>query len=367
MQRADGRQHVALRLAQFLQRHCFWLLVGCYAFAALWPVPGQRMHKWRWTPVALPAAEFTLPLVLLALLLFCAAVQADVAKIRAIGSRPWALVWGTLAVWAAPALLVLVASAVLPLIVDRESTAELLVGLALVASMPVANSSVGWTQLVRGNLALSLALVLVTIFLCPWVTPWLLGWLRLTLSSPDQASFQSLIENFSGALFILWVVLPTAAGLACRYALGGDRVAAGGSWISLSSVGALLVLNYVNAALALPEVLQQSRFSVLATTAILAAALSAIGLAAGWLIARLMRLEPETRLALVFGLSMKHTGLALLLAGAMLAHERLAILMIVLATLAQHLLAGLVEWRVAGSREQGAGNGEPKQTRPGAG
>ena len=55
-----------------------------------------------------------------------------------------------------------------------QSTAGLLVGLALVASMPVANSSVGWTQLVRGNLALSLALVLVTIFLCPWVTPWML-------------------------------------------------------------------------------------------------------------------------------------------------------------------------------------------------
>jgi hypothetical protein len=42
---------------------------------------------------------------------------------------------------------------------------------------------------------------------------------------------------------------------------------------------------------------------------------------------------------------MKHTGLALLLAGAVLAEERLAILMIVLATLAQHLLAGLVQLR----------------------
>ena len=153
----------------------------------------------------------------LALLLFCAAVQTDVAQIRAIGSRPWALLWGTLAVWIAPALLVLVAAVVVPLVVDGPSTAGLLVGLALVASMPVANSSVGWTQLVRGNLALSLALVLVTIFLCPWVTPWMLGWLRLTLSAPDQAYFQTLIDSFSGAFFIIWVVLPTAAGLACRH------------------------------------------------------------------------------------------------------------------------------------------------------
>ncbi len=47
----------------------------------------------------------------------------------------------------------------------------------------------------------------------------------------------------------------------------------------------------------------------------------------------------------MFGLGMKHTGLALLLAGAVLAEQRLAILMIVLATLAQHLLAGVVQWR----------------------
>jgi bile acid:Na+ symporter, BASS family len=310
------------------------------------------MRQWRWLPAALPAAEFTLPLVLLALLLFCAAVQTDVAKIRAIGARPWALVWGALAVWVAPVLLVLVAAVCLPLTVDRAATAGLLVGLALVASMPVANSSVGWTQLVGGNLALSLALVLFTIFLCPWVTPWLLGWLRLTLSSTDQVYFQTLIDSFSGAFFIIWVVLPTAAGLACRHAMGSERVAAIGGWISLTSVLALLLLNYLNAALALQQALRESPPAVLVTTAVLAVALSAVGLAAGWLIARLMREDAETRLALMFGLSMKHTGLALLLAGVVLVHERLAVLMIVLATLAQHLVAGVVQWRVA-RREEG--------------
>ncbi len=292
----------------------------------------------------MPAVDVTLPLMLLSLLLFCAAVQTEVSQIRAIGARPWALVWGTLTAWIAPALLFLVAAVIVPVVVDRESTAGLLVGLALVASMPVANSSVGWTQLVRGNLALSLALVLLTIFLCPWVTPWMLGWLRLTLSAADQTYFQTLIDSFSGAFFIIWVVLPTAAGLACRHALGNERVAAIAAWLTLASVISLLLLNYVNAALALPDVVQQSRFSVLATTVILATGLSAIGLTAGWLVARVMHLDAETRRALMFGLSMKHTGLALLLAGAVLAEQQLAILMIVLATLAQHLLAGLVQW-----------------------
>ena len=80
-------------------------------------------------------------------------------------------------------------------------------------------------------------------------------------------------------------------------------------------------------------------------TAILAAALSIVGLG--------VRLgdrptastaADETRSALMFGLSMKHTGLALILAGAVLSDQPLAILLIVLATLMQHLLAGLVQW-----------------------
>jgi hypothetical protein len=41
---------------------------------------------------------------------------------------------------------------------------------------------------------------------------------------------------------------------------------------------------------------------------------------------------------------MKHTGLALILAGSVLADQPLAILVIVLATITQHLLAGVVQW-----------------------
>lgn len=345
MQSADNRSSAANNLAGLLKRHCFWLLLACYVLAAVVPRPGQQIRAWRWTPTSLPATEITIPLVLLAVLLFCAAVQTDVAHIRSIRSKPWALLVGTIAVWIAPALLVVAAAWALPLMVDVPANSELLVGLALVASMPVANSSVGWTQLVRGNLALSLSLVLVTIFLSPWMTPALLGALRFTLNAADQSNFLSLIDNFSGAFFIIWVVLPTAAGLACRHSLGGERVAALSNSLTVASVGSLLALNYANASLAFPEVFHQSQISTLAAAVVLALAVCAVGLITGTVIARLLQEDTPTRLALMFGLSMKHTGLALLLAGAVLAQQRLAILMIVLATLAQHLLAGFVEWR----------------------
>ena len=76
---------------------------------------------------------------------------------------------------------------VVPWTVGEKATAGLLVGLALIASMPVANSSVGWVQNADGNLALGLALVVFSISLSPWVTPHLLGFLSNSLSSSERA------------------------------------------------------------------------------------------------------------------------------------------------------------------------------------
>jgi predicted Na+-dependent transporter len=111
----------------------------------------------------------------------------------------------------------------------------------------------------------------------------------------------------------------------------------------LASAAALLVLNYINAAIALPY-LRESGVMVVAITTALALAVCTVGLAAGWLMARLLRLPHDMRTALLYSLSMKHTGLALVLAASVLANQPVAILMIVLATLTQHLCAAFVQW-----------------------
>jgi predicted Na+-dependent transporter len=164
----------------------------------------------------------------------------------------------------------------------------------------------------------------------------------MSLSPGERAYCAALVNQFSGLFFIVWVILPTLAGFLARIALTPERVAAAQAWLNLASASSLLLLNYINSALALPEI-RQSPAPLLAATALFAALLSVVGLVAGWLIAWLMRMKPETRIALMFGLSMKHTGLALILAGAVLANAPIATLMIVLATLMQHLLAGVVQ------------------------
>jgi predicted Na+-dependent transporter len=111
----------------------------------------------------------------------------------------------------------------------------------------------------------------------------------------------------------------------------------------LTSAAALLVLNYINSALVFPEVFD-SPASLLVIAIILAAALSIVGLVLAWAIGKCLGSSVPTQAALLFGLSMKHTGLALILAGAVLANQPLAILIVVLATFLQHLLAGVVHW-----------------------
>jgi bile acid:Na+ symporter, BASS family len=113
--------------------------------------------------------------------------------------------------------------------------------------------------------------------------------------------------------------------------------------ITLGSAAALLLLNYINSALALPQLAEFSS-QLLGMTATLAIALAAVGLALAGLIAFVLRLSNKAASALFFALSMKHTGLALILAAAVLADQPLAILLIALATLAQHVLAATVQW-----------------------
>jgi BASS family bile acid:Na+ symporter len=329
------------RVASFVQRHFLWLLLCCYALAAIWPGPGVPLRQWAWSPGGLPQMQLSVPLLLLALMLFSAALLTDLSQIRAVLQRPLLLCVALVAVWLAPALLVILAGCLVPLLTSEQDATGVLVGLTLVATMPVANSSTGWTQNSAGNLALSLALVVLSISLCPLVTPQLLTALGMALTASERAYCEALVNRFTGEFFIIWVIIPTLAGFACRHYFTPLRVAGVRHGFILASAAALLVLNYINAASALPY-LSDSGVSVIAVTAALAFAVCTVGLVAGWLIARLLRLPQEMRTSLLYSLSMKHTGLALV-AATVLANQPFAILMIVLAALTQHLCAAFVQ------------------------
>jgi BASS family bile acid:Na+ symporter len=247
-------------------------------------------------------------------------------------------------IWLVPSLFVSALGWLLPSLLGDEVTGGMLVGLALVAAMPVANSSVAWSQNARGNVALSLGLIMLTIVLSPVAAPQMLNLMGLSLSPHETSQCQQLVTRFSGTFFIVWVILPSLAGMTFNWWIGLKGIDRLRGTLRMISAATLLTLNYANASLAMPAVFHQETLSTILVSSLLAVLLSALGIASGWLLSRLLAVDAASTTALMFGFSMKHTGLALVLAGHVLHTEPRVILMIVLATLLQHLVAGAADW-----------------------
>ncbi|MCH2113883.1 MAG: bile acid:sodium symporter [Pirellulales bacterium] len=321
-----------------VHRHFLWLLLASYLLAALLPGPGLAIREFSL------GDDLTASMLLLATLLFSASAVVRGSQIRGLIQRPGILLLGLLAVWLVPSLFVSALGWILPWLMGNSLAGGMLVGLAIVAAMPVANSSVAWAQNARGNVVLGLGLIILTIVLCPLATPQMLNFMGLSLSGQETEQCAELVRKFSGIFFIIWVILPASAGTLFNVLAGPERVDRARGLLRLVSAIALLTLNYANAALALPRVLEEEGATTLIVAGGLAVSLSLIGIVSAWVLSHLLDLGLASRASLTFGFSMKHTGLALVLAGEVLQEEPRVILMIVMATLLQHVVAGAANW-----------------------
>jgi bile acid:Na+ symporter, BASS family len=353
MPSTDSRPRVApagiAAWAHWLHRYFLGALLATYALSGLLPGPGAAIREFS---VTFPGGQQErASMLLLAVLLFCAAAVIQWSQIRDLLERPWVVVVGLLTAWLGPALVVLAFSPLLPWLDMHQATAGMMVGFALVAAMPVANSSAGWTQNAGGNVALSLSLIVLSIVLSPVATPNVLKLMGWALSPADVDRIETMVTEFSGWRFILWVILPSLAGAAAAWAAGRRRVAHLKPLFRLVTLVTILVLNYANASLAIAQIWTGEEPSVIVIAAAMATAVSLVGIALATLQSRLCRLERPTWIALAFGLSMKHTGLALVLAGEFLRDEPRVILVVLLTTLAQHIAAGAIDLFVQRSRK----------------
>jgi BASS family bile acid:Na+ symporter len=145
--------------------------------------------------------------------------------------------------------------------------------------------------------------------------------------------------------------LPSLAGAAAAWLAGHRRIAHAKPWFRLITLVTILVLNYANASLAIAQIWTGERPVVIVIAAVMAAAVSLVGIFLATVQARLCSLARPTWVALAFGLSMKHTGLALVLAGSFLQDQPRVILVVLLTTLAQHIAAGAIDLYVQRSRK----------------
>jgi BASS family bile acid:Na+ symporter len=247
---------------------------------------------------------------------------------------------------------------------NPDEVQNILVGLALVAAMPIAGSSTAWSQNTDGDLALSLGLVLGSTLLSPVMTPLALhavGW----MASGDYASvLHGLASGGTGAFLAIGVIVPSFLGIGLRLAAGPARIEAAKPVLKLVNTLILLALNYANAAVSLPQAIAQPDLDFLAVTLGLVAGLCILAFAAGWTAAWLLGAGRDQRVSLMFALGMNNNGTGLVLASMALAGYPRVMLPIIFYNMIQHLVAGAANALVdRPARPPGAARPLPGRTR----
>ena len=156
-----------------------------------------------------------------------------------------------------------------------------------------------------------------------------------------------MVNEFSGWKFIVWVILPSLAGMGLAAVAGRERIERMRPWLRTATVVSILLLNYANASLAMPKLKAQETPATLVLPVLLAGSIAVLGIGMALLVAWAFRVSRPSRTALMYALSMKHTGLALVLAGELLSDEPRVLMVIMLATLLQHMVAGVVDRRLS--------------------
>ena len=332
-------------VSQFVHHHLIWFLLGSYALAAIAPAPGLWIKSVSFGNAGLLGQQvhLSLPLVMLSCLLLNAGLGVDLAQISGM-LRGWrVLALGAAANLLVPIAFILGVTQVMRLWHNPDEVQNILVGLALVASMPIAGSSAAWSQNANGSLALSLGLVLATTLLSPLTTPVALHSVGLMTSGDYSEDLHELASQGAGAFLAVAVFLPSVLGIGLRARFGANRVDAVRPHLKLVNSANLLALNYSNAAISLPQAIANPDWDFLAAILAITLSLCTAAFSSGWLCARVLKVDDAQRTALMFGLGMNNNGSGLVLATMALADHPRVMLPIIFYNLVQHLVAGCVD------------------------
>jgi BASS family bile acid:Na+ symporter len=338
-----------------------WFLVGVYALAAFAPHFGQLVCGFT-QQGQLCGYDFRIsaPAVMLGFLIFVAGLAVKAEHLRDVFRYPKALVIGLAASIVVPVLVLIAAAPLLSFWSDPGEVRALVVGLAVVAAMPVAGSSAGWSRAADGDCALSLGLVLLSTLLSPFTTPLALHAAGVFAPEGAGADLLQMAANGGAGMFVaLWVVLPVLLGLLVRWVAGAARTEAASPVLKLASSVVLLVLCYSNASTCLPAAVADPDWDFIALVMLAAALACAAAFAAGFGAAQVVHADPARRASLVFGIGMANNGAGLALAAGSLATFPMALLPVVAVNLLQHLAAGVASSRLERCKLEDEAHDEP--------
>jgi len=337
---------LAAILAHAIHRYFIWVVVSSYVAAAVLPGFGLWMRAVDMGSVTVlhGTLDFSLPLLMLATLLFNAGLGVKVEELRHLLRKPLVLAGGVFGNLATPLVFIVAASFVMRFWHNPEEVQQILMGLALVASMPIAGASTAWSQNANGNLALSLGLVLVTTVLSPLLTPLALHTVGFVTTGDYSEDLHELASDGVVGFLGAWVILPALLGILAHALLGAQRVATAQPYLKLINYCVLVLLNYSNASLTLPNVLSQPDVDFLVAMLVIVIALCVAAFASGYALARVFRASRDETVSLMFGLGMSNNGTGLVLASVALVDHPQVMVPIIFYNLVQHLGASTVDF-----------------------
>ncbi len=330
-----------------VQDQFIWLLIASYLLAALWPSWGLALKELKLSRIGPLGTELTFFSVLLSWLLFNAGLGLSLEEIQAVAERPRLLFFGLAANVLIPVLYIGVVSVTVFPWLPSDKREILLAGLAVIAAVPIASSSTAWCQNANGNLALGLALVLFSTLFSPLTTPLTLELAGQWAPEFTASGLQALSTKHAFGFLLCFVLFPALAGLIVRRAVGASRVQSTGPALKVINLVSLLLLNYSNASISLPQVIARPDGGFLLLIVIVTGFMCGTAFGGGWLIARLLKADAGQRTALLFSLGMNNNGVGLVLASLASATDSRVLLPIILYNLWQHLIAGVIDrWLV---------------------
>ena len=338
----DNRRFTLLALSQFIHHHLLWFLISAYAIAAVFPTAGLWIRNVNLGDVQVFQSKIhvSLLLLLLATLMFNAGLGVKTSHLQSLMQKSRVMLAGLAANLVIPMVYIFGVTLVMRLWYEPDEAQHILVGLALVAAMPIAGASTAWAQNSNGNLALSLGLVLSSTVLSPIITPVALQVFGEMASEEYERVLQDLAAYGSGAFLGLWIVLPSMLGLGVRFAVPETQLTTVMPFVKLTNSLVLLLLNYSNGSVSLPQAVADRDFDFLAVTLGITTGLCGTAFASGYGLSRLFKVDQPDRVSLMYGLGMNNNGTGLVLASLVLASYPRVMVPIIFYNLVQHLVAG---------------------------
>lgn len=331
-----------LASSQFIHHHLLWFLVGSYTISAIWPTAGLWIRNLTFGDLYIfnEQLHVSLLLLLLATLMFNAGLGVKTSHLTSLAQKARVLLAGLTANLIIPMAYIFLVTLIMRLWHNPVEAQHILIGLALVAAMPIAGASTAWAQNSNGNLALSLGLVLASTLLSPVLTPIALYAFGEMATEEYEQVIHSLAEYGSGAFLSLWIVLPSLLGLGVRFVTSDTHLTAIMPFLKLINSIVLLLLNYSNGSVSLPQAIADRDYDFLAVTLAITGGLCFTAFASGYGLSRLFKVDDAEGISLMYGLGMNNNGTGLVLASLVLASYPRVMVPIIFYNLVQHLVAG---------------------------